>query len=83
MDIDKKTVANWLNQYWTEPKTCPICGSKDWIIFEKAWECREFNMGGLVVGGPVLPLVAVMCNVCGHVLLFNAIAVRAIQSTAE
>jgi rubredoxin len=83
MDIDKRAVDDWLDTYWAGSRICPICGSEDWITFEKAWECREFNRGNLVAGGPVLPLVAMMCNVCGHVLLFNAIAVRAIQPTAE
>jgi hypothetical protein len=48
---------------------------------EKVWEFREFQGGDFAIGGgqPVLPIVALMCNVCGHTIFFNAIAVKAVQ----
>jgi hypothetical protein len=53
-------------------------------LFDNVWELREFQGGGLVVGGsPILPVVALMCNVCGHTILFNAFAVKAIERPQE
>lgn len=76
---DKEAVQKWISEYWTGTKDCLVCGSNDWILMDNVWELRDFHGGDFSVGGPVLPLIALMCNVCGHTLLFNAIAVRAIE----
>lgn len=72
-EIYRDKVADWLKKNWKGAKQCPICHSNDWNIGSKPVEIREFSGGGLVVGGPVYPLVNVTCNVCGYTLLFNAI----------
>lgn len=78
MKADRKKITDWLNSNWKGKKLCPICQSNNWFILNNVWESREFHSGDFVVGGPVLPLVSVMCNVCGYTLLFNAIAVGAV-----
>jgi len=71
--IDVQKIVDWLNRQWQGPKVCPICKNNNWSISEKLLELREFHGGGLVVGGPVYPLISITCKVCGHTLLFNAI----------
>lgn len=71
--IDVQKVVDWLNSQWQGPKVCPICKSNNWNISEKLLELREFHEGSFVVGGPVYPLIAITCKVCGHTLFFNAI----------
>jgi hypothetical protein len=77
MNIDKEKVSEWIESHWTAPRNCTVCQSDDWIVLEKVWELREFQ------GGPVLPVIALMCNVCGHTIFFNAIAVRAVSREGQ
>jgi hypothetical protein len=83
MDIDKRKVGQWLETHWTGSHRCPICQGSNWTLMDKAWELREFQGGSFVIGGqPILPVVALMCNVCGYTILFNAIAVGAVERPA-
>jgi hypothetical protein len=79
VEFDKDRAMKWIESNWTEPRKCPICGSEDYFLLDKVWELREFHGGTLKIGGPVLPIIGLMCNVCGHTILFNAIASRAIS----
>jgi hypothetical protein len=72
-----------INTYWTGSEDCPICQHNDWLLMENVWGLIEFRENNLIVGGPVLPLVAVMCNVCGHTIFFNAFAVGALKRGDE
>jgi hypothetical protein len=78
--FNKAQAEGWIERIWTGSRKCQICESSDWILLHNVWELREYQGGGLVVGGgSVLPVVAMMCNVCGHTLFFNAIAIRVIE----
>jgi len=79
MEFDRQKVVAWLNEQWGGPKVCPVCGHNDWAILERVWEAREYRKGGLVVGGEILPLISIMCNVCGYTMMFNAIAVGLVE----
>ena len=89
--IDAQKVVGWLNRQWQGAKLCPICKNNNWTIIERPVELREFHEGGLVIGGPIYPLISITCKVCGHTLLFNAIVaglvspeqVNAIPSTTD
>lgn len=81
--VDVNKVIEWLNSKWQGAKTCPICRENKWIVSDKTVELHFFNPGGLVIGGPVIPLVVVTCNNCGHTLLFNALKVGAIQAPQQ
>jgi len=64
-----------IQSQWEAPYTCPVCRSNNWNISREVFELRGFNKGGLVVGGsPVFPVVPVVCQTCGHVVFFNALA---------
>ncbi len=62
-----------------------VCGSKKWIVNEAILELREFNGGGLIIGGSssVMPVVSVQCENCGHTLFFNAIPLGIITNKNE
>ena len=76
-DID--AILKWLNHNWQGQKLCPICQKNNWNISDTVYEIREFQGGGLVVGGPVYPTIGVICNVCGHTLFFNALKLGIIK----
>jgi len=79
--IDVKRAADWLNTKWQGPKVCPICKNNNWGIPDTLAEVRGFFQGSLVVGGPVFPVLLVTCNVCGHVLAFNAVVMGLVERT--
>jgi rubrerythrin len=85
MDFDKEKVKEWIDTYWKPPRRCPVCGEDKWLLMDKVWELREFHGGGIVLSDAVvIPVVVLMCNVCGHTVLFNAVAARALpRRTSE
>jgi len=62
---------------------CPICGNNGFILADGfVNEILNDNIGaGLIVGGPSIPTVAVICNNCGHVMKFSAGVLELIPKT--
>ena len=52
---------------------CAICGNRKWATHGHFFEVRDYNDGNLVMGGPVIPMAALECLSCGHVLFLNAL----------
>ncbi len=50
-----------------------MCGSGPWNIQDSFYQITEFKKGGLVIGGPVLPVIPVICGNCGYTVFVNAI----------
>ena len=86
MDFDKAKAKKWIDEYWTASRNCPICGEDNWLLLDKVWELGEYRalppaiaMWDDAARRPVsLPVIALMCNVCGYTIFFNAIAVKAV-----
>jgi predicted nucleic-acid-binding Zn-ribbon protein len=73
MDISveqKNKFVNYLNSKWPEPQLCPICKAQNWVIPSSIYEIREVKPKDKF---RFAPLIQVICNNCGHTLLFNAI----------
>lgn len=53
---------------------CPVCANNNFVLAEGfVNELLQENMGGgLVIGGPSIPEVVVVCNHCGYVMKFSA-----------
>jgi hypothetical protein len=66
-----KVIAH-LSAKWSG-RSCPMCQVGNWSVQESTYQLLEFNQGGLVLGGPVIPVIPVMCSNCGNTLLVNAI----------
>jgi hypothetical protein len=67
-----KALLDHLKKHWVPPSTCPICRSNDWEVGPQVYELREFHGGNMVIGGSALvPIVPVICKVCGNVILIN------------
>ncbi len=62
--FDTSHVIAHLNQKWAQ-RACPLCGVSKWTVQDSTFQLMEFTQGGLVVGGPVIPVVPVICTNCG------------------
>lgn len=69
----REKVLEKLHELWGS-NPCELCGWSDWDLSDHLLELREFAKGALLVGGVVVPLVALYCTRCGNVRLANAIA---------
>ncbi len=70
--FDGSKAIEYLRTKWSG-RVCPMCLVGNWNVQDSTYQLMEFNQGGLVLGGPVIPLVAVICTNCGNTLLVNAI----------
>lgn len=80
--IDPQKVVEWLNSHWEGLKLCPICHHNNWFVNDSLVQLTEFHRVGLVLGGPVIPMVVVSCNNCGHTLFFSALKLGVIAADA-
>ena len=59
---------------------CPLCKTGTWEIQDSLFELRQFNNGNMVVGGPIIPVVVVLCKNCGNTVLINALVANAVTN---
>jgi len=78
-DRKKERLLENLTKKWPEPRVCSVCHKQQWTITDKVFEIREFHRGGLVVGGPMVPVIAATCSNCGNTLFFNAILLGVVE----
>lgn len=76
--FDNTKVIAHLQKKWGS-KACPMCDKGPWNVQDSTYQFAEYNEGSLVVGGPVIPVVPVICGNCGHTILINAIVAGVIQ----
>jgi hypothetical protein len=77
--IDAKKLIQHLTTKW-HGRTCPICTVGSWNVQDSSFELREFNGGNMVIGGPIIPVVPVICSNCGNTVLINAIMAGLVEA---
>lgn len=70
--FDSNKAIHHLRTKWAN-RPCPMCGGGPWTVQDSTFQLMEFSEGGLVLGGPVLPVIPVVCTNCGNTVLVNAI----------
>jgi len=70
--FDGNKAIEHLRAKWSG-RPCLMCGDGNWNVQDSIYQLLEFNHGGLVIGGPVIPIIPVVCSNCGNTLLVNAI----------
>jgi len=67
--VDKKRVADWLNEKWKGDFKCPISQHTSWFIADDLIHLSSFY------AGPTPPVayasVAIICQGCGYTMFFN------------
>ena len=78
-DSQRKLIIEKMKSVWKGKRDCPICiESTVWCIGNLV-EVRDYNEGNHCPGAAITPLVQVQCEKCGHVVLFNAIALGVVD----
>ena len=76
---ERQKVVNWLKEKAPSP-ACPFCGTKHWSISNAAICPQVYIPGPLMLGGPTVPLVLVVCETCGFVASFSAVTTGVIPA---
>ena len=76
---DAQVVIDKLSKVWTVKRLCPVCASGKLSLTDMV-EVRDYNEGNHCPGAAITPMVEVVCDICGYVMLFNAIALGVVDS---
>lgn len=60
---------------------CPICGKNSFVLDSNLLSPININDGNINIGTSLMPLVAITCTNCGHVMFFNAKALGCLDET--
>lgn len=80
---ENKFLAAWVSENLGTFR-CPVSGSIKWTVTAHAVTSGGLVSGqgeGIVLGGPIYPMVTVTCNHCGYNLYFNALVVGVIAKS--
>lgn len=86
MQLSPGQLAKLLEQIratWKPDAFCDACGNEGWNVNPTIYELREFQQGGLSVGGVVSPVIMVTCKNCGYVRLISAVVAGVVDNTGE
>lgn len=73
-----KAIAHLQRKWMGKP--CPMCGVGNWNVQDSTYQLLEFNQGSMVIGGPVIPVIPVVCSNCGNTILVNAILAGVVKA---
>lgn len=74
-----KNLIDYLKEKWKN-NCCPMCGESNWFVQTKVFQLTEFSKEkNLFIGGPVFPVIPVMCVYCGNTILVSAIQASVID----
>jgi ribosomal protein S27AE len=79
--IDNQKVTAHLQNKWGS-RACPMCGKGPWNVQDSTYQITEYHEEGFVVGGPVIPVIPVICGNCGYTILVNAILAGLMERSA-
>ena len=77
--VESEKLIAHLSSKWGG-RACPMCGGGPWNVHDTVFQLMEFHGGNIAIGGPVIPVVPVVCGNCGHTVLVNAITSGVIQA---
>jgi hypothetical protein len=71
-DRQRKTIENSLNSKGI--RNCPLCRYSKWQLEDNMVQTPVASLGGafMTIGGPIMPLVQLICLNCGFVSLHAA-----------
>ena len=79
--FDSRQAIAYLQTKW-QNRPCPLCGVGNWNVQDSTYQLTEFNQGTMVLGGPLIPVIPVVCGNCGNRVLVNAIIAGILKTEA-
>jgi len=81
MEPDQQQRFNeWLRTKWHHG-ACPVCQTNSYTAGSAIFQMFEFAGGGLRLGGgPIYPVIPVVCANCGYTVFINAIVAGALAA---
>lgn len=76
--LDNEKILAYLRTKWAG-RPCQMCGVGSWNVQDSLFQLTEFNEGSVVLGGPVVPILPVVCGNCGNTVLVNALVSGALK----
>jgi hypothetical protein len=77
-EADTTKIVDYLKDKW-KGRPCPMCQSGGWIVQDSCFQLMTYHSGNIILGGPVIPLIPIICNNCSNTVLINAILVGVIN----
>jgi hypothetical protein len=74
LDEALKCIKRW------SPIQCAVCRTSNWGVLPKLYEVREFLEGDIGLTSALVPVIAVGCQRCGHLIFFNAVQLGLVAS---
>ncbi len=68
--VQKQKLDVWLREKGIRP-LCGVCAATNWVPGDIV-TAPVYSGGDTVIGGPVIPMVQVVCGQCGYVMQFSA-----------
>ena len=81
-DEQRLKLAKWFSLKKVTP-ICPSCGHNNWQTGDIVTGMPTMKGGGIVVGGPSIPMVQVICTNCGYVRLYAAVPLGLTEKPEE
>lgn len=64
----QKIVSELINRIKPTEIKCPMCGNKHFFIADGYFNTSmQDNLDGLIIGGPSMPSIAIVCSKCGFI----------------
>ena len=67
-----KLIKERLEKHWETAPRCPLCENSKWLI-GSIHELKDYHNGDLVIGGPITPVLSLVCDKCGGTQFVNAL----------
>ncbi len=77
---NNKAIEHLKNKWGSRP--CPMCQKGPWNVQDSTYQLIQYNGGGFVIGGPVIPVIPITCGNCGNTILVNAIVADVMKSSS-
>ncbi len=77
-----RRLTPYLERHWDDQR-CHVCGGEQFTHDDKLWYMAELQNRTVNLGGPVMPLVAIICASCGTTNLINALVTGLIDQDSD
>lgn len=75
---ETQALISFIKEKWKSQK-CPYCQEDNWNVSDSVFQLTKYANGNMIIGGPVLPVIPIICTNCGNTTMINALISKTIQ----